>query len=165
MNRIGAMVFILCLAITAAARGDDPVAKPRSDGRLQLDSVVLTLIEQVEVSARQTGVLDLSPRPKGKRSKEGDLLASLENNEQRLAVDKARIEAEIAAKQAASDVKIRDARQVVRRGFGRGKTGRRIGGKIQQERVANRGSTNCGSQRNGPRSKPSKPQKTATSPA
>jgi macrolide-specific efflux system membrane fusion protein len=111
MNRSGATVSILCLAITALARGDDPVAKPRSDGRLQLDSVVLTLIEQVEVSARQTGVLDSVAATEGQTVKEGDLLASLENNEQRLAVDKARIEAEIAAKQAASDVKIRYARK------------------------------------------------------
>ena len=81
------------------------VAKPSGNGRLQLDSVVLTLIEQVEVSARQTGLLDQIAVAEGQTVKEGDLLAALEDNDQRLAVDKARIEAEIAAKQAASDVK------------------------------------------------------------
>jgi RND family efflux transporter MFP subunit len=103
MRRIGLLIALLVVA--SSAQGVSP-----GDGRLRVDSVVVTLIEQVEVSARDAGALAAVEVQEGQRVREGQLLARLEDTEAKLARNKAQFEFDIAKKQAASDVKIRYAK-------------------------------------------------------
>jgi RND family efflux transporter MFP subunit len=103
MRRIGLLIALLVVA--SPANGVSP-----GDGRLRVDSVVVTLIEQVEVSARDAGALAAVEVQEGQRVREGQLLARLEDTEAKLVRNKARFEFDIAKKQAASDVKIRYAK-------------------------------------------------------
>ena len=103
MWRIGLLIALLVVA--SPAQGVSP-----GDGRLRVDSVVVTLIEQVEVSARDAGALAAVEVQEGQRVREGQLLARLEDTEAKLVRNKAQFEFDIAKKQAASDVKIRYAK-------------------------------------------------------
>jgi RND family efflux transporter MFP subunit len=103
MLRIG---LLIALSVVAnPAKGASP-----GDGRLRVDSVVVTLIEQVEVSARDAGALAAVEVQEGQRVREGQLLARLEDTEAKLVRNKAQFEFDIAKKQAASDVKLRYAK-------------------------------------------------------
>jgi RND family efflux transporter MFP subunit len=103
MRRIGLLIALLIVA--NPAKGVSP-----GDGRLHVDSVVVTLIEQVEVSARDAGALAAVEVQEGQRVREGQLLARLEDTEAKLIRNKAQFEFDIAKKQAASDVKLRYAK-------------------------------------------------------
>jgi macrolide-specific efflux system membrane fusion protein len=85
-------------------------AAPTTDG-IHVDSVVVTLIEQVEVSAREAGPLVSVDVKEGQLVTEGTLLARLDDTEATLARNKAQLELDIAKKQATSDVKTRYAKK------------------------------------------------------
>jgi membrane fusion protein, multidrug efflux system len=82
-----------------------------STGAIHVDSVVVTLIEQVEVSAREAGPLVGVEVKEGELVTEGKLLARLDDTEATLARNKAQLELDIAKKQATSDVKTRYAKK------------------------------------------------------
>jgi RND family efflux transporter MFP subunit len=103
MRRIAPLIALLVVA--GSAQGVSP-----GDARLRVDSVVITLIEQVEVSARDAGALAAVEVQEGQRVREGQLLARLEDTEAKLVRNKAQFEFDIAKKQAASDVKLRYAK-------------------------------------------------------
>ncbi len=115
MNRL--LLRASCLLLTAfialPARADEPVARRASDGRLHIDSVVLTLIDEVEISARQAGRLDEIAVAEGQTIEKGQLLGRLEDTEAKLALDKAKLQAEIAKRTADSDVKLRYAKKTL----------------------------------------------------
>ncbi len=85
-------------------------AAPSTDA-IHVDSVVVTLIEQVEVSAREAGPLVGVEVKEGELVTEGTLLARLDDTEATLARNKAQLELDIAKKQATSDVKTRYAKK------------------------------------------------------
>jgi multidrug efflux pump subunit AcrA (membrane-fusion protein) len=85
-------------------------AAPTADG-IHVDSVVVTLIEQVDVSAREAGPLVGVEATEGQLVTEGTLLARLDDTESMLARNKAQFELDIAKKQATSDVRIRYAKK------------------------------------------------------
>jgi RND family efflux transporter MFP subunit len=85
-------------------------AAPAADG-IHVDSVVVTLIEQVEVSAREPGPLVALEVHEGQLVSEATLLARLDDTEAVLARNKAQFELDIAKKQATSDVKARYAKK------------------------------------------------------
>lgn len=84
-------------------------AKPA--GAVQVDSVLVTLIEQVSVPAQEKGVLATVAVKEGDLVAEGDLLAQIDDIEARLTMDKARLELEIAVKQSKNDVAVRFAKK------------------------------------------------------
>ena len=99
MKPLAALMVLLILV----GRGQ---AAPLADGPIRVDSVVVTLIEQIDVSARDAGVLaDVAVR-EGQSVAAGAPLARLEDTDAVLARNKAALEFQIAKKQAASDVKI-----------------------------------------------------------
>ena len=100
----------LCLLIALWVVANPANGGSPGDGRLHVDSVVVTLIEQVEVSARDAGALAAVEVQEGQRVREGQLLARLEDTEAKLVRNKAQFEFDIAKKQAASDVKLRYAK-------------------------------------------------------
>jgi multidrug efflux pump subunit AcrA (membrane-fusion protein) len=85
----------------------------RADNAIHVDSVVVTLIEQAEVSAREAGAIANIEVHEGQLVEEGAPLARLEDSEAILARNKAVLDLDIAKKQAASDVKIRYAKKAL----------------------------------------------------
>ncbi len=97
-----AIAVFLTLPIRAsAAPADGPIKVP----------VLVTLIDQVEVSAREAGALSTIDVQEGQLVTEGASLARQEDSQPVLALQKAQVELQIAAKQAASDVKARYAKK------------------------------------------------------
>src|SRR3989442_13461982 len=92
---LATVVLAVAPQFTAAA---DPV---------KLDSVLLTLIEQVEVPAREAGELSAPHVREGQLVKEGTLLAQGDDREAQLATRKAQFERDIAAKEANNHVRVR----------------------------------------------------------
>ncbi|HEV2969123.1 MAG TPA: efflux RND transporter periplasmic adaptor subunit [Pirellulales bacterium] len=98
-------VFVLLVLFVRASGAE------QNGGAIHVDSVVVTLIEQVEVSSREAGPLANVAVQEGQSVTEGTLLARLEDTEAVLARNKAQFEFEIAKKQADSDVKLRYAKK------------------------------------------------------
>lgn len=103
MRRIVVLLALFVVAVPSRA------ASP-GDGRIRIDSVVVTLIEQVEVSARDAGALASVDVREGQQVVVGQPLGRLDDAEAKLARNKAQFEYDIAKKQAASDVKLRYAK-------------------------------------------------------
>ena len=83
--------------------------KEKGSDRIVIESVLVTLIEQVEVPARELGVLDSIAVREGDMVEEGAVLARIDDTEVQLAATRARIERDIATKEARNDLKIRFA--------------------------------------------------------
>lgn len=97
--------FLLILLSAAAGQGaGDPE-------RLEVESALVSLLEEVDVPAQVEGVLaDLDAR-EGRMVEAGTNLARIEDGEVRLAHERARIEYEIARKQAQNDLKVKSAKK------------------------------------------------------
>ncbi|MCA9113854.1 MAG: HlyD family efflux transporter periplasmic adaptor subunit [Planctomycetaceae bacterium] len=91
----------MCLAAAPTA-GPSSISVPR---------VVITLIDRVEVPARETGVLQEVLVTEGDLVDAGALLARLQDDEARIAADRAMIEVEKALKEAGSSVRVEAARK------------------------------------------------------
>jgi macrolide-specific efflux system membrane fusion protein len=96
-TRLSLLAVSACLSAGAA-----PAAEP-----IRLDSVLLTLIEQVEVPAREAGELAAMQVREGDLVKEGTRLAQIDDRDAHLAAKKAQFERDIAAKEAGNDVHVR----------------------------------------------------------
>jgi macrolide-specific efflux system membrane fusion protein len=84
-------------------------AEPR--GTIEVDSVLVTLIEQVAVPAREGGVIKRIEVREGDLVDEDAFLARIDDDEALLTAERARIEVEIARKQAENDIKVRFAKK------------------------------------------------------
>lgn len=80
-------------------------------GSVEVPSVLITLIEQVEVPARDAGVLERIAVQEGDLVESGDTLGQMEATEARLTRDRAKVEWEIATEKAGNDVDLRYARK------------------------------------------------------
>ena len=87
---------------TAAAFAGEPVEVP---------NMVIRLVEQVDAPARETGALAVLNVTEGQLVAAGTLLARIEDNEASLALERAKIELEVARRNAENDVGIRFARK------------------------------------------------------
>lgn len=85
--------------------------QPSAADELRMNSVLVTLIEHVEVPARDVGQLQTIDVKEGQLVGEGDLIAQIEDKDAQLARNKARIEADIAREEAANDKKVRAAKK------------------------------------------------------
>jgi macrolide-specific efflux system membrane fusion protein len=87
------------------------VVQPSGADALQMNLVVVTLIEPVEVPARDVGQLQSINVKEGQLVTEGDLVAQIDDKDVQLARNKAKIEADIAREEAANDKKVRTAKK------------------------------------------------------
>jgi len=96
------LTLTVCMATVAStASSADPI---------RIDSVILEVVEQVDVPARDTGVLESLAVREGQLVSAGDALAELESEETRLALERAEIAWEVARREAESDVTVRFAK-------------------------------------------------------
>jgi len=98
--------FVLILA--AAVAGAAP-EKPA--GTIEVPSMLIKLVEQVDVPAREAGVLAALHVREGQIVKEGSPVAQIEDTEARTAEERAKIEVEVARTNAKNNINIRFARK------------------------------------------------------
>lgn len=98
MNSIVLNVVVLALAANEAAP-------------LEIPSVVVKVSEEVAVPARDAGVLAKISAKEGQLVEVGDVVASLLDTDIRLAVERARLEAEIASRKSKNEVDLLYARK------------------------------------------------------
>lgn len=114
MNRLCASICLfttlagLQIATPRALSADERAA---SDAPLRIDSVLVTVIEQVEVPAREVGQLTNLRVREGMTIERGALLAQIEDSEARLLLKQAQLEYETAQLKAENDVDLRFARK------------------------------------------------------
>jgi macrolide-specific efflux system membrane fusion protein len=99
---------ILWVALAACAEPREP-----PPGAIEVPSMLLRLIEQVDVPARQSGVLASVSVVEGQMVKEGALLAQIDDSEARIAQERTKIEREMARTSATNTVRIRFAKKSV----------------------------------------------------
>jgi macrolide-specific efflux system membrane fusion protein len=99
-------------ALAALAATTFSVAAAPS-GEIQLDSVLIKAVEQVEVPAREAGVLSAVHAREGQTLAKGDVMATVADRQAQLAEARAAIELSIATRQADNDIKVRFARKAL----------------------------------------------------
>jgi len=95
------------LAAVLAALAGAPAGQ--SAGEIEVSSVLVRLIEQREVPAEEAGVLAAVEVSDGQMVQRDDLLAQIVDAEARIAVERAKIELDIARKNVENDVGVRFA--------------------------------------------------------
>ncbi|MCH9654029.1 MAG: efflux RND transporter periplasmic adaptor subunit [Planctomycetes bacterium] len=85
--------------------------KSASSTGLRIDSALVSLIEQVEVPAREVGQLNKMLVKEGSTVRKGELLAQIEDSESNLLLQQAKLEYEMAQNKAENDINIRFARK------------------------------------------------------
>jgi macrolide-specific efflux system membrane fusion protein len=95
------------LALLATAAGQ---ASSKSE-RLDVKSALVSVIEEAEIPAKVEGVLAVVGAREGQMVEAGANLARIEDAEVRLTYERARIEYEIARKQAQNDLKVKIAKK------------------------------------------------------
>ncbi|MDA1013469.1 MAG: HlyD family efflux transporter periplasmic adaptor subunit [Planctomycetota bacterium] len=114
------LIALTLLAISAVAVSDDadtpkPANQPRVGAAPQLgdiqleDSVLVTLIEQMEVPAEDLGPISEVVVREGQSVKAGELLARVKADEAELRLEHAKKDLAVAKTQSSSDVKVRFA--------------------------------------------------------
>lgn len=104
--RLPFSVGLALLAIAAA-----PADAVFADGRLTIPAAQLTVIEQVEVPAREAGVLEAVHVREGALVESGEELARIDDSLAELERSQAKLETDIAQARAANDVTVRLARK------------------------------------------------------
>jgi len=95
----------LCLAATAADPGNG------APDTIEVSSVLIKLIEQVDVAAQEAGLVSNVFVREGKEVAEEDVLAKIEDQASALVRDKAELEWDIARLRAENDVNVKYARK------------------------------------------------------
>ena len=98
-------LFVSALAL--AAPGDSNAVK--TPGAVQVKHCLLTMIDNVKLSAREGGPLVSVGVKEGALLKKGDLIAQLDDDDSQIKKRAAQAEADVAAEQASSDVSVRAA--------------------------------------------------------
>jgi macrolide-specific efflux system membrane fusion protein len=93
-----AILFVGILAGEPSSGIAEPISVP---------SVLLRLIEEVDVPARQAGVLKEVAAREGAAVQEGSLLAQIDDTQARLTLQRGQLELELAQKQCENDIRVR----------------------------------------------------------
>jgi macrolide-specific efflux system membrane fusion protein len=99
---------VLAFALVSAGGNSNP-----APGRIEVPSMLIRIVEQVDVPARETGVLAAVNASEGQIVVGGALLAQIEDTEARIAAERVKIELAIARRNAENDVNVRFAKKSV----------------------------------------------------
>ncbi len=106
------MIEITTALLLAIPVGDVAADSPANS--IKVPSVLIKLIEQVDVPAQEAGVLTKVEVKEGSRVKDGDLLAEIDQTKSNLAAERARTEMEISERRAKNDINVRFAQSTVK---------------------------------------------------
>jgi multidrug resistance efflux pump len=104
------LILTFCLAATSAVSCLVSADEKRTPV-LQIESALVTLIDQREIPARMEGPLARLQVREGQIINAGDEIAVVDDAEARMTLQRATLELEIARKQAENDVKVRIAKK------------------------------------------------------
>src|SRR4029434_10290353 len=102
MNRC-LIVALSLLTLSTAQSAED----------IKIPNALVKLTDQLDVPARQAGTISQLDVQEGARVKEGAILARIEDTEAGFAEERAKVELQIAAQNAASDVAVRSAERTL----------------------------------------------------
>jgi macrolide-specific efflux system membrane fusion protein len=105
---VAALAAVILLPISKAHAAETARAEP-----IVVESVVLRLIEEAEVSAQEAGLITAVPVREGQRVKQGELLAQIDDQVAKLAMVAAQAQHDIARAKAANDVRRRFAKKAL----------------------------------------------------
>ncbi len=105
------VVLACCISVLLAVPASGAEAK--GAGSIPVSSMLLKLVEQVDVPARETGVLASVEAREGQLVRQGNLLAQIDDTEAKIAEEQAKIDIEIARASASNDVNLRFAKKSV----------------------------------------------------
>lgn len=111
------------IAILAAMAAWSPARVRGEDATVRLSRCVVTLVDEVQVPAREAGAIIALEAREGMQVKQGSVLARLDDTEARAKVKSAQAELRVAQEQANSDIRVRAAQaeaEVVETEFLRG---------------------------------------------
>ncbi len=106
--RVPYRVIVLCFLIAAIAAGEVSAATT-----IEVPGMVLKLVEQVDVPARETGVLSALNVSEGQSVEQGFLLGAIDDAEARISVERVKIELQIAKAHAENDINVRFSKKSV----------------------------------------------------
>lgn len=109
MRRMGIGLTCGCAAVVLAGLLPASDERARSSGGVTIDRIVLTLVESAEIAARDSGVLQKIEAKEGSAVDAGDLLATLDDDEPRLALARATTELERVRTLAENDLVLQAA--------------------------------------------------------
>ena len=115
---------MLLFSAALVCSGAESPAEP-----IEISDVLITVIERVEVPARERGLITELCAEEGDLVKAGQLLIQIDDADARLAMKRAAIELETARSQAANDVKLRLAKKALELAeseFARGRKSREL---------------------------------------
>jgi multidrug efflux pump subunit AcrA (membrane-fusion protein) len=99
------------LGLTGTVLGQASDSRGTDSHGIEVKSVLVKLIERIEVPAKQAGTLMEMPAKEGNVVKLGDLLARIDDAEAKIAVRRAELEQQIAASKARSDYEVKAAEE------------------------------------------------------
>lgn len=102
--------YLMPLALAAVIGIAVPIAAAAPDGRIHVDSVLVKLIDEVDLAARDAGAIEQIAVHEGQTVENGALLARLDDTDAVLGLGKAKLDREIADREANDDVKLRFAK-------------------------------------------------------
>ena len=108
-----AVLAINAWAADSATNPEVPAGKSAADSAIDVESVVLRLFEEAEVSAQEAGLVMGVAAHEGQRVKQGELLAQIDDQMPRLAADAAKAKYDITHEKATNDVKLRYAQKAL----------------------------------------------------
>ncbi len=88
-----------------------PVTFPVAAQEIEVSATLLKIIESVEIPAQQSGVLKMVNAQEGTIVDRGEVIAKIDDEEKVLEVQKAKVDFDIAAREAKNDVNIRFAKK------------------------------------------------------
>lgn len=115
-NRNACLIGVVLFAASAVAHAAENSQSPATSAAvtaIEVESVVLRLFEEAEVSAQESGVVMGVAVREGQRVKQGELLAQIDDQVPRLAADAAKAKYDITREKATNDVKIRFAQKAL----------------------------------------------------
>lgn len=110
MHKSTLLAFLFCYIFCTTLRAQDDPVPGGAEKPLVIEPAILTIIDQADIPARDAGLLEKLNVQEGMNVKAGELLVSLDSREQEMLCRKARVEVELAAAKAASNVQIDFAR-------------------------------------------------------
>lgn len=113
MKLTGLLLVVLAVAASEPVETDPAQTDPAKTGseKTVVESALVTVIEEAEIPAKVEGVLAAVETREGQMIEAGGIVARIDDVEVRLTHDRAKVDFEIARKQAKNDLKIRLARK------------------------------------------------------
>ena len=108
-RRIGLGILSKIAILAAGAAGGEAGSPKETTPAIRVESVVITLIEKVQVPAQEAGVLAAVRVREGQFVSRGELLAQIDDTEAKLQEKRAQIELENARKQTENRISLRFA--------------------------------------------------------